>query len=62
LRGCARFGEGGPLARCDLASLLEALDDIVARPKLLQRRLRAGLAFGGLVAGGAGARKGLFDR
>ena len=55
LRRRARFGEGGPLARRDLARVLEALRDIVARPKLLQRGLRAGLAFGGLVARRAGA-------
>ena len=62
LRRRARFGEGGPLARSRLARVLEALGDVVARPKLLKRGLGAGFAFGGLVARGAGARKGLLDR
>ena len=56
------FGEGGSIARGSLARVLEALRDIVPRAKLIKRGLRAGLAFGRLIAGSAGAREGLFHR
>ena len=62
LRRRAGFGEGGSIARGDFARALQALRDVVARPKLLKRGLRAGLAFGRLIAGRAGARKSLFHR
>ncbi len=55
LRRRARFGEGGALARRRFARLPRLCGDLVARPKLSQRGLRGALAFGGLVAGGAGA-------
>ena len=62
LRHRPSFGEGGSIARGSLTRVLEALRDIIARPKLLKRDLRAGLAFGRLIAGRSGARKGLFHR
>ena len=56
------FGEGGSIARCDIAGVIEALRDIVTRAKLIECGLRAGLALGRLISGRAGARKGLFHR
>ena len=60
LRRRPRFGKGGPLVRRQLARALKRLHDFVAWPELIKRGLRAGLAFSGLIARRAGARKGLF--
>ena len=58
----AGLSEGGPLALSGFARVLEALRDIVSRPKLIERGLCGAFTFGGLVAGGAGARVGFFHR
>jgi hypothetical protein len=60
LRHRPGFGEGGLIARGSLTRVLEALRDIIARPKL-SRALRASLAFGRSLRAARRA-KGLFHR
>ena len=60
LRRRPSFGEGGSIERGSHPRVLEARRDIISRPKLIKRGLRAGFAFGSLIARCASARKGLF--